>query len=293
MVQILPGDVATQVLGRYAPEVARAQLRLQLHLDQPLIVRYFDWLGQLLVGNLGNALSSQRPISQILPTRLSNTLILSATALAIYLPITLTIATLQAFYRNRTFDHLLSTVTLVLASTPDFLLSLLLLVAFVIEIPILPAVSDVGVDTSFLGWIRALILPAFTLAISMAVYGIRMLRDNLIDVLESEFIQIALLRGLTPRRVLLRHALPNALIPTINVTALNLAYLIGGVVIVEKVFAFPGFGTLMIDAVSFRDVPLVQITVLLASVVYVIANFAADVMAIILNPKLRGSTTGS
>jgi peptide/nickel transport system permease protein len=286
-VQILPGDVAANVLGQYSSETAREALRQQLHLDQPVVQRYLTWLGGLLQGDLGTALSSRRPISSILWQPTANTLILSGTAILLYIPLAIVPAMLQALDRNRPLDHAISTATLILASIPDFLLALLLLVMFVVVLPWLPAVSAVTSSTSFVGWLKALILPATTLAIVMAVYAARMLRDNLIEVLDAQHVLMARLRGLSERRVLWRHALPNALLPTLNVTALNLTYLAGGVVIVEKVFGFPGFGSLMIDAIRFRDVPLVEITVLIASSVYVIANLLADVAALLLNPKLR------
>jgi peptide/nickel transport system permease protein len=286
-VQILPGDVAANVLGQYSSETAREALRQQLHLDQPVVQRYLTWLGGLLQGDLGTALSSRRPISSILWQPTANTLILSGTAILLYIPLAIVPAMLQALDRNRPLDHAISTITLILASIPDFLLALLLLVMFVVVLPWLPAVSAVTSSTSFVGWLKALILPATTLAIVMAVYAARMLRDNLIEVLDAQHVLMARLRGLSERRVLWRHALPNALLPTLNVTALNLTYLAGGVVIVEKVFGFPGFGSLMIDAIRFRDVPLVEITILIASSVYVIANLLADVAALLLNPKLR------
>jgi len=156
-------------------------------------------------------------------------------------------------------------------------------------VPVLPATSLVEPTTSFVGWVRALILPSVTLAIVMAVYAVRMLRDNLIEVLEAEYIRTAELKGLSKRAVLLRHALPNALVPTLNVTALNLGYLIGGVVIVEKVFSYPGFGGLLVDSLQLRDIPLIEATVLIAAAVYVGANLLADVGAILLNPRLRKS----
>jgi len=286
-VQILPGDVAANVLGQYSSETAREALRQQLHLDQPVVQRYLTWLGGLLQGDLGTALSSRRPISSILWQPIANTLILSGTAILLYIPLAIVPAMLQALDRNRPLDHAISTITLILASIPDFLLALLLLVMFVVVLPWLPAVSAVTSSTSFVGWLKALILPATTLAIVMAVYAARMLRDNLIEVLDAQHVLMARLRGLSERRVLWRHALPNAILPTLNVTALNLTYLAGGVVIVEKVFGFPGFGSLMIDAIRFRDVPLVEITILIASSVYVIANLLADVAALLLNPKLR------
>jgi peptide/nickel transport system permease protein len=286
-VEILPGDVATNVLGQFSSETARAALREQLHLDEPAIERYFLWLGNVLRGNLGIALSSRRPIADILWPRITNTLILSAAAVAIYIPLALFPAVVQAVNRNRRVDHLLSAITLLLASIPDFLLALLLLIIFVVFLPLLPAVSIVTSSTDLVGWLKALILPALTLAIVMAVYAARMLRDNLIDVLEAQHVLMARLRGLPERRVMWIHALPNAIVPTLNVTALNFTYLAGGVVIVEKVFGFPGFGSLMIDAIRFRDVPLVEITVLIASCVYILANLLADLAAILLIPKLR------
>jgi peptide/nickel transport system permease protein len=286
-VEILPGDVASNVLGQFSSETARAALREQLHLDEPAIERYFLWLGNILRGNLGIALSSRRPIADILWPRITNTLILSAAAVAIYIPLALFPAVVQAVNRNRRVDHLLSAITLLLASIPDFLLALLLLIVFVVFLPLLPAVSIVTSSTDLVGWLKALILPALTLAIVMAVYAARMLRDNLIDVLEAQHVLMARLRGLPERRVMWIHALPNAIVPTLNVTALNFTYLAGGVVIVEKVFGFPGFGSLMIDAIRFRDVPLVEITVLIASCVYILANLLADLAAILLIPKLR------
>ena len=286
-VEILPGDVASNVLGQFSSEEARTVLREQLHLDRPGLERYFLWLGNVIHGDLGIALSSRRPISDILWPRISNTLILSAAAVLLYIPLALFPAVAQALNRNRPLDHVLSTATLVLASIPDFLLALLLLILFVVELPLLPAVSIVTDDTDLAGWLRALILPATALAIVMAVYAARMLRDNLIEVLEAQHVLMARLRGLPERRVLWIHALPNAIVPTLNVTALNFTYLAGGVVIIEKVFGFPGFGSLMIDAIRFRDVPLVEITILIASCVYILANLLADMAALLLNPKLR------
>jgi peptide/nickel transport system permease protein len=189
--------------------------------------------------------------------------------------------------REGPLDHGLSVITLVLLSTPDFLLGTLLLIAFVITFPIFPAMSLVDQSSGIAEYLRAIALPAVTLAIVMAVYAVRMLRDNLIEVLDSEYVRMAELKGLPRRQVLLRHALPNALVPTLNVTALNLAYLIGGVVIVEKVFSYPGFGSLLVDALQLRDLPLIEATVLIAAAVYVGANLLADIGAILLNPRLR------
>jgi peptide/nickel transport system permease protein len=158
----------------------------------------------------------------------------------------------------------------------------------VVTVPLLPAISLVDQSSTALEYFRAMTLPAITLAIVMAVYAVRMLRDNLIEVLGSDYVRMAELKGLSRRRVLLRHALPNALVPTLNITALNLAYLIGGVVVVEKVFSYPGFGSLLVDSLQLRDIPVIEATVLIAAAVYIAANLLADVGAILLNPRLRG-----
>lgn len=287
MIEVLPGDVASRILGRTATPESLAQVRAQLNLNAPAIERYFTWLTGVVQGDFGRALTSQRPIVEILAPRIFNTLVLSGVAFALYLPLALIPAMVQAVNRDRPIDHGFSTITLVLLSTPDFLLGTLLLIGFVVLIPILPATSLVEQSTSFVGWVRALVLPSVTLAIVMAVYAVRMLRDNLIEVLDAEYIRMAELKGLSKRTVLLRHALPNALVPTLNVTALNLGYLIGGVVIVEKVFSYPGFGGLLVDSLQLRDIPLIEATVLIAAAVYVGANLLADVGAILLNPRLR------
>ena len=287
MVEVLPGDVASRILGRSATPESLAVLRAQLNLEAPALVRYLGWLGDMVQGDFGRALTSKRPIGQILAPRIVNTLILSGVAFLLYIPLALLPALVQAVNRDRPIDHVLSTMTLVLLSTPDFLLGTLLLIGFVVYIPWLPATSLVVASTDLAGWARALVLPSVTLAIVMAVYAVRMLRDNLIEVLDAEYIRMAELKGLSKRAVLFRHALPNALVPTLNVTALNLGYLIGGVVVVEKVFSFPGFGSLLVDALQLRDVPLIEATVLLAAAVYIAANLVADVGAILLNPRLR------
>ncbi len=287
MLEVLPGDVATRILGRDATAESLAVLREQLGLDRPATLRYFAWLGGLLTGDLGQSLVSSRPISEILAPRIFNTVLLSLYAFLLYLPLTVIPAIVQALTRDRAPDHAFSVITLVLLSMPDFLLATILLLAFVLWIPVMPAISLVDESSSAGEYLRAMTLPAATLAIVMAVYAVRMLRDNLIEVLDSDYVRMAELKGLSRTRVLLRHALPNALVPTLNVTALNLAYLVGGVVVVEKVFSFPGFGTLLVDSLQLRDLPVIEATVMIAALVYVGANLVADVAAILLNPRLR------
>jgi peptide/nickel transport system permease protein len=287
MIDILPGDVAGRILGREASAHALAQLREQLHLNDPLIVRYVRWISAFVTGDFGTSLSSSRPIADVVGPRLMNTLLLSLGAVIVYLPLLTVTALVQAVSRNRFADHLLSGITLVFLSIPDFLLGTMILVLFVLIVPLLPAVSYVDNSRPAGAYILALVMPAMTLGIVITVHTVRMLRDNLIEVLDSEYVRMAELKGLPRRRVLLRHALPNALIPTLNIAALNLVYLIGGVVIVEKVFAFPGFGSLLVDSVQLRDFPLIEVTVLIAATVYIVANLVADVITIILNPRVR------
>jgi peptide/nickel transport system permease protein len=287
MLEILPGDVASRILGRDATPDSLAVLRAQLHLNEPALLRYGRWLGHLLTGDFGVSLVSNRPVADILGPRIFNTVLLSLYAFAMYLPLTVLPAMIQAIRRDRPVDHALSIVTLVLLSTPDFLLATILMITFVIAVPILPAMSLVDEGSSAFEYLQAMTLPAVTLAIVMAVYAVRMLRDNLIEVLDADYVRMAELKGLSARRVLIRHALPNALVPTLNVTALNLAYLVGGVVVVERIFSFPGFGSLLIDALQLRDLPLIEATIMISAAVYIVANLLADIGAILVNPRLR------
>ena len=287
MVEVLPGDVASRILGRLATEENLAVLRAQLNLDVPPIQRYGQWLAGMLQGDFGVSLTTNRPVLTVLGARIANSLALAGVAFVLYIPLALVPAAVQALHRDQPLDHGISIVTLVLFSTPEFLLATLLLLTFVLAFPLLPATSLVDETSTFREYAEALVLPAVTLALVMSTHAIRMLRDNLIEILQSDYIKMAELNGLTRRSIVWRHALPNALTPTLNITALNLAYLIGGVVIVEKVFSFPGFGSLLVDALLLRDAPLIEATVLIAAAVYIGANLLADIGAILLNPRLR------
>ena len=288
MIDILPGDVATRILGRQATPETLELLRERFHLNDPAIERYLRWLGGIVRGDFGTTLTNARPIGELLAPRLVNTAWLSLVAFLLYLPLSLIPGAIQAVNRDRPIDHAISMITLTFLSIPDFLLATFLMIGFVVLIPVLPATSLVEPTSTFSDYAEALVLPATTLAIVMASTAVRMLRDNLIEVLDSDYVRMAEFKGLSKRQVLLRHALPNALIPSLNVTALNFTYLIGGVVIIERVFAYPGFGSLLVDALQLRDVPLIEATVLIAGAVYVSANLLADVGAILLNPQLRG-----
>jgi peptide/nickel transport system permease protein len=287
VLEVLPGDVASRILGRDATPETLSALRERMHLNDPALLRYMRWLVGVLGGDFGHSLVSARSATDVLGPRISNTMFLSIYAFILYIPLATLPALIQAVKRDRPIDHALSMITLVLLSMPDFLLGTLLLLLFVLAIPILPAMSTVDHSSGFVEYVRATTLPALTLAIVMAVYAVRMLRDNLIEVLDADYIRMAELRGVPAARIVWRHALPNALVPTLNVTALNLAYLVGGVVVVEKVFSYPGFGSLLVDSLQLRDFPLIEATILLSAVVYIAANFLADVASILLNPRLR------
>ena len=287
VLEILPGDVATRILGRAATPESLVILRAELGLDEPALNRYFSWLYNIFQGDFGNAMTSKRPIIDVLGPKIFNTMVLSGFAFLLYLPMAFITALVQAANKNRQTDNILSIVTLVILSLPDFIIGTIFLILFVVFIPILPVVSLVGEYTNFWEWVKALIMPAVTLALIMSVYAVRMLRDNLIEVLDSDYVLMARLKGLPKYKVLIKHALPNAITPTLNVTALNLGFLIGGVVIVEKVFTYPGFGSLLVDSIKFRDLPLVEATILIAAAFYVFANLLTDILSILFNPKLR------
>jgi peptide/nickel transport system permease protein len=286
-IEAMPGDAATRFLGRDATPEAVTRLRERLHLDRPAPERYGRWLTGILRGDLGPSLASNRPVAVIVGPRLRNTLTLAGLAFLLHLPAALIPAAVAALNRDRPIDHVISAVNLVAVSLPSFLIATLLLVGLVVIVPLFPAVSSVYPGMPPAQRLRVLTLPALTLAIVMAAYALRMLRDNLVEVLDSEYVRMAELKGLSPRRILLRHALPNALGPTLNITALNVAYLVSGVVIVEKVFAFPGFGTTLVDSILVSDTPVVQACVLIAAAVYIGANLLADVGALLFHPRLR------
>jgi len=289
MAEVLPGDIAIRVLGRESTEQARQAFRDKLHLDRPIYQRYLIWLGGVARGDFGKSLINDRLVTDIVMPRLRNTLLVGALAFILYIPVTIILASLAAVFRDRPTDSAISVVTLVGLSMPEFVSGTILMFLLAVTIPIFPVMSLVEKAKTPVDMLRTLALPAITLMIIMSVYAIRMLRDNLIEVLDSEYVRMAELKGLPRRQVIIRHALPNAIIPALNVTALNLAYLIGGVVLVERVFSYPGMGSLLVDSILLRDVPVIEAVVLLVAAIYILSNVFADVMTIVLNPKLRSS----
>ena len=289
MIDLLPGDAANTSLGRFASDEQLEVFREKHQLNDPAPLRYVRWIVSVLQGDFGISLVGGVPVRQIVLPKLTHTVLLASLALAIFFPLVVVTAFVQAMRRDRLPDYALSLITLIIFSIPDFLLGTLILLFFVLVIPVLPAISYVDSGTSFGDYFLALIMPALTIALVMTVHTVRMLRDNLIEVLESDYVRVAVLKGLPPRRVLFLHAFPNALVPTLNIIALNFAYLIGGVVVVEKIFVFPGIGSLLVDSIKNLDIPVILITTVIAASFYIGANLAADLLTIALNPRLRSS----
>ncbi len=286
--EVLPGDVATAILGREASPTRLATLREQLGLDRPAFERYVAWLGGALRGDFGMSLArAETAVGQLIAERLRNTVVLSGFAAIIGLPLALGLGIGAGLSRDRLPDTVISTLALIGMSLPEFVIGSILILTFGVMWSLLPAVTVAPPDAPLMVLLPNLVLPAVTLIIVMVAYILRMVRSSLIDVLTSDYVQMATLKGLSRTRVVLRHALPNALLPTINAVALTVAWLIGGVVVVETVFNFPGIGRLMVAAVQDRDLPLVQALGLLGAVLYISINLAADLLTLWLSPRLR------
>ncbi|MFC8431827.1 ABC transporter permease [Streptomyces sp. NPDC057253] len=285
--QALPGDVATQILGKDATPEAVAALRGQLGLDQPAWERYFDWIKGAVHGDFGTSLVSAKPVGSEVAQYLGNSALIAVVTIVFAVTGSLVLGILAGLYRDRWADHVISTAGLVGMSVPEFVVATVLVLCFSVALPWFPAVVLYGPDASVGQLLPAVWLPALALAIVMAAYIIRMARTSVIDVMASEYVTTARLKGLSTWRVVTRHALPSALLPTLHVIALNVAWLVGGVAVVENVFNYPGIGKLMLSSVQNRDLPVVQAVALISAVVYVVCNLAADLGAMALNPKLR------
>ncbi len=289
-VEALPGDLAEAILGQSATPETVAAFRRQLKLDLPPHVRYVSWLGDFLRGDLGTSLSNGRPIVEMIGWRFSNTLFLATVAAVVSVPLAVLLGMLAALYRNRWFDRIISITTLSTISFPEFFVAYILITLLSVKSNIFPSVSIISDTMSLWQKMYLSVLPCLTLTLVVVAHMMRMTRAAIINVLDSPFIEMAQLKGLTHRRIIVWHAFPNALSPIINVIVLNLAYLVVGVVVVEVVFVYPGLGQLLVDAVSARDLPVVQASGLIFAGTYVLLNLTADVLATLSNPKLRYPT---
>ncbi len=285
-VGMLPGDIAQAMLGQSATPETVAAFRAQLGLDLPPFTRFAQWLLRLLHGDLGASLANQRPIADLIGARLGNTLSLAALAALVSVPTALVLGMLAALYRNSWFDRLLNTSALSAVSFPEFFVAYLLILVFSVKLGWFPSLSNLAPDATFGTILERSVLPVATLSLVVIAQMMRMTRAALINLLASPYIEMARLKGICQSRIIWRHALPNALAPIVNVIALNLAYLVVGVVVVEVVFVYPGLGQLLVDSVSKRDIPVVQACSLIFAATYILLNTGADVLSIASNPRL-------
>ncbi len=287
MVELLPGDLAEAVLGQGATQETVAALRQELGLDRPAVIRYLDWLSGAVVGDFGNSLISGDKVGEAISGRFLNTLFLAAYAAVIAVPFAILLGILVALLRNSLFDRVANVLTLTSISSPEFFLGYILILYLAVKTGLFPAIASLSSDMSFGELLERTFLPALTLVLVVTAHMMRMTRAAIINLLASPYIEMARLKGAPPWKVIAKHALPNAWAPIINVVALNLAYLITGVVLVEVVFVYPGIGQLLVDAVAKRDFPIVQACCLIFAATFILLNLAADVGAILTNPRLR------
>lgn len=284
------GDPVRAILGKdyeVSPERV-AQIREQLNLDLPAIQRYFMWLGDLLQGDLGTSIANGLPVSELIGSRVVNSAFLVLMVAVVMIPLSIALAMISARYRGKAADNIIQFFTLSLAGVPEFVTGILLVAIFSTSVfHLLPAVTVLPVGGAPWEWPTSLILPVATLVIAVTPYLTRILRSNLVETMDSDYVELARLKGIPEGRVLWRHALPNTLVPTIQVTALQLAWLVGGVVLIEYLFNYPGIGASLVDSVRNSDFPMVQALTMIIAFAYVIVNLVADVLSILFTPRAR------
>ncbi len=294
MVAMLPGDFTQAVLGQAALEETVQAFRKELGLDQPAVIRYFQWLGAVLQGDFGTSFSGRassgidrsRPVLDLIEPRLYNTLFLAAMTAIVAVPLALWLGITAALHRNGIFDRTINAVTLVSISLPEFLVAYALMALLAVYAGWFPPISEIRPGASFLDRLVVSALPAMTLTLVTIAHMMRMTRAAIINLLASPYVEMARLKGVAQREIIVKHVLPNAWAPIATVVAFNLAYLVIGVVVVETVFTYPGIGRLMVDSVTTRDIPIVQACGLIFAGTYIFLNMAADIIGIVTNPRL-------
>ncbi|MEP2530183.1 ABC transporter permease [Shimia sp.] len=284
---ILPGDVAQSILGQSATPEALANLRADLGLNDPPVQRYFSWLGGIMQGDLGTALTSGQDIASSLGKRLKNTLFLAFWAAIISVPLAIFLGLLAVRYRDRWPDKIISAVTLASISIPEFLIGYMLMYIVAVKLRWAPSVSMINDGMSLGEKLNSIALPVMVLTLVVLAHMMRMTRAAILNVMQSAYIETAELKGMPMFWIIWRHAFPNSIAPIVNVVMLNLAYLVVGVVVIEVVFTYPGMGQYLVDHVSKRDIPVVQACGLIFAAVYIGLNMIADVVSIVANPRLR------
>ena len=287
---LLPGSPATAILGQQATPERIAALEAEMNLDKPPLERYFLWLGGLLTGDLGTSTSTGGPVVELLGEPLANSLVLMLLAALVSIPVGILVGIYAAWWRGYKRDQAITWVTLILAAMPEFVIGIALITIFATSVfQVLPAVTMSPPGSHVWEFPSQLILPTLTLALVVSPYIARMTRATMVETLDSGYVEMARLKGVPERRVIFRHALPHAVGPIAQVVAIQLAWLAGGIVVVEYLFRYPGLGVALIDAVNYRDVQVVQAVSLLIAVVYVVVNLIADIVSIMANPKLRSN----
>jgi peptide/nickel transport system permease protein len=285
--QALPGDFATTYLGQSATPQAVANIREELGLNRPVTTRYAEWLGNALHGDFGTSWASKNSVSEQIGNRLGNSLFLAAFAAIIAVPLAVGLGMLSVHFRNRLPDKIINVISLAAISLPEFFIGYLLIYFFAVKFGIATFPATVYAEMGFLERLQTIALPTAALVLVVLAHMMRMTRAAILSVMSSAYMETAELKGLSAFRAIVKHAAPNALAPIINVVALNLAYLVVGVVVVEVVFVYPGMGQYMVDAVTVRDMPVVQACGLIFAAVYILLNMVADILAIVANPRLR------
>ena len=286
-VEALPGDFAETYLGQSATPQAIANIREDLGLDRPITTRYFEWLGGVVQGDFGNSWASGAPVSEQITKRLGNSLFLAFFAAAISVPLAVGLGMVAVHYRNRIPDRVINGLSLAAISLPEFFIGYILIVFFAVQMGVATFPSTVYDNMGWSERLGAIALPTATLVMVVLAHMMRMTRAAIISVMSSAYMETAELKGLGAFKAIVKHAAPNAIAPIVNVVALNLAYLVVGVVVVEVVFVYPGMGQYMVDAVTVRDMPVVQACGLIFAAVYILLNMVADIVAIVANPRLR------
>ncbi len=284
-VSMLPGDFASSILGRSATPETVAALREQLGLNLPWYHRYLSWLGHALTGDFGQSFS-ERPVGRIIGPRLLNTLYLAALTAVVAVPLAIGLGIAAALYRNRFLDRMLSASSLASISIPEFFFAYIVMLLFAIKLHWFPSLSSIRPTMLLSDQLIRMVLPVLTLTLVILAHMMRNTRAAIIGVMSRPFIEMAQLKGESAARVVIRHALPNVIGPIASVVALNLAYLVGGVVVIEVVFVYPGIGQTMVDAVRNRDIPVIQACALIFAVTYILLNLTADIISIVSNPRL-------
>lgn len=285
---ILPGDVAQQILGQSATPEALANLREELGVNDPAVTRYFNWLGGILTGDLGTALTSGQSINEAIGRRLSNTLFLAICAAVIAVPLAIFLGLLAVRYQERLPDKLISASTLTTISMPEFVIGYIMMFIFGVQLRwFSPTAVGYRPDADFLTRLESIALPVIVLTLVVLAHMMRMTRAAILNVMQSAYIETAELKGMSTFSVIRKHAFPNAISPVVNVVMLNLAYLVVGVVVVEVVFVYPGMGQYLVDHVTKRDLPVVQACGIIFAAIYIGLNLVADIVSILTNPRLR------